>query len=485
MSGPHLPVASFLQQSSGGKRIYFLGICGIAMAPLALCLQRQGWHIGGCDTQTDPPMSDRLREAAILIDPAPPANLENVNLWVAGRSFPADHPFLAQLIDSGSLVTSYPKVVAALILPATRRWAITGSKGKTTTTAMLAWIADNAGLTPDYLIGGVPGVFPTGLRLEGGALAILEGDEYASSPTDLTPKFAHYRPTDAILTNVFPDHIELYRDVADYRKIFSAMLSALPQTGVAVVAGDEAAGTADLLQHAACKVITVGFEPVNNERITDFSAHSCGGHFSFMGAFFNLPLLGRANALDAALATVAADHLGIASSFSATALARFVPVQDRLQSAGTPGGVRFYVESNVHPDALLTALGALRESHPQGRLLCVIQPQYPGPGDGYVQKRLPEVLTLADHVLMAPIAGQKPEDYTPPFSTDRLVADLLERNVDATYQNTRKGIIHWIVERARPGDTLLLAVHPPSRPYLLHELTAALQTRPAPNLVVP
>jgi UDP-N-acetylmuramate: L-alanyl-gamma-D-glutamyl-meso-diaminopimelate ligase len=441
----------FWRNPPASGRIYFLGICGIAMGSLALGLRRKGWQIGGCDQQADPPMSDLLRQAGIEIESIEDAQPGKVDLWVVGRSIPVDHPILAHLATGQAPVLSYPEALASLILCAERRWIVAGSKGKTTTTAMLAWIADQAGLSPDFLIGGVPGNFASGLRLENAALAILEGDEYASSPTDLTPKFAHYRPTDVILTNVFPDHIELYRDAA--------------------------AGTRDFLPHVAGKVVTVGFEATNDERLTDYSAHAHGADFIFLGEAFSLPLLGRANALDAALATVAAQRLGIAPSLCARSLSQFVPVRERLQNSGIPGGVRFFVESNVHPDALATALPALRDSHPTGRLLCVAQPQYPGPGDGYVQHRLPEVLAVADHVLIAPIAGQAPDAYDPPFSTERLIADLEERGIDATYQNTRKGIVSWIVERARPGDTLLLAVHGPSRPYLLRELTTALEAR--------
>ena len=467
----------FWRNPPASGRIYFLGICGIAMGSLALGLRRKGWQIGGCDQQADPPMSDLLLQAGIEIESIEDAQPGKVDLWVVGRSIPADHPILAHLATGQAPVLSYPEALASLILCAEHRWVVAGSKGKTTTTAMLAWIADQAGLSPDFLIGGVPGNFASGLRLENAALAILEGDEYASSPTDLTPKFAHYRPTDVILTNVFPDHIELYRDVAEYRKLFAGLLSSLPATGHAVIAGDVAAGAKDFLPHVAGKVVTVGFEATNDERLTDYSAHAHGADFIFLGEAFSLPLLGRANALDAALATVAAQRLGIAPSLCARALSQFVPVRERLQNTGIPGGVRFFVESNVHPDALATALPALRDSHPTGRLLCVAQPQYPGPGDGYVQKRLPEVLAGADHVLIAPIAGQAVDAYDPPFSTERLIADLEERGIDATYQNTRKGIVSWIVERARPGDTLLLAVHGPSRPYLLRELTTALEAR--------
>lgn len=472
----------FWYQPPAPRKIYFVGICGIAMGQLALALHRRGWQVAGCDHQTDPPMVDLLQQAGIQTDPLDSAEPVEVDLWIVGRSVAAHHPFFQKVAGSPAPVLSFPQALASLLAQADRRWVVVGSKGKTTTTAMLTWIADRAGLKPDYLIGGMPGNFTDGLRLEAARLAILEGDEYASSPTDLTPKFAHYQPTDALVTNVFPDHIELYRDVAEYRKIFSTLLATLPANGTAVIAGDATAGVGDLHAAASCKVLSVGFEPHNPLCITDFSAHPKGTHFRFLKTSFHLPLLGRANALDAALAVVAAEKLGIAPAFSAEIMQEFLPVQDRLIQTGSPGGVLFYVESNVHPDALDSALAALRESHPSGHLFCVAQPQYPGPGNGYVQKRLGEVLARASHALIAPVAGQKPDDYDPPFSTDRLVDDLLQRHVDATFQSTRKGIVSWIVERALPGDTLLLAVHPPSRPYLLREISAALAARePAPS----
>jgi UDP-N-acetylmuramate-alanine ligase len=150
-------------------------------------------------------------------------------------------------------------------------------------------------------------------------------------------------------------------------------------------------------------------------------------------------------------------------------------VKERLQSAGTPGGVRLFTDSNVHPDALALALEALREHHPSGKLLCVVQPQHPGSARHHVQRRLPQVLGAADHVVITPVAGYAPEGVDAPFSCEQVVADLLKRNIDAAHCTTRKSIVSWIAERTRPGDTVLVAVHPPSRPLLRREISTALE----------
>ncbi len=462
---------AFLEKNPRDVHFHFLGICGIAMGQMAIELQRLGFRISGSDSQSDPPMSLMLAATGIAVESADSIgeNGQTCDMLVVGRGM-AEH----SIVSTRAPVVSLPEMVSAFTQKATQRVVVAGTKGKTTTTAMLTWIAEFAGLQPDYLIGGVPGNFPSGLHWNGSPLAILEGDEYASSPTDLTPKFIHYRPTAAILTNIHPDHLELYPEFECYEKLFVRMLAALPNNGFAVVSSDASSNCIKAIAASSVPVTTVGWEETSACRITDYAADSNGTRFTFLGHDFHLSLLGKANVLDAALAVAAARHLDIDPEISAKALRNFLPVQERLQHVDTPGGVRLFVDSNVHPASLQTAVETLRESHPGGRLLCLIQPQTPGPGDGYVQRTLPQALARASHVLVAPPANQL-ENCDPPFSCEQLVIDLTLLQITAAYRNTRKTLVAWVVENIRRGDTIFIAVHPPSRPLLVREISLALQ----------
>ena len=442
------------------------------MGQLAIELQRLGYHVSGSDDQSHPPISLLLESKNIVVEPFDADKKFDADLVVVGRAATSDSPLPAGLISSRVPVVSYPDLLAHFISSATQRVVVAGTKGKTTTTAMLAWIAECAGLSPDYLIGGIPGNFSPGIRLAGSRLAILEGDEYASSPMDLTPKFIRYKPTSVVLTNIHPDHEDLYPNYADYEALFSQLLGTLHDTGFAVVCGDVSSHTQRAIDAASGPVATVGWDSTNEYRITNYQLDTNATRFTFSGRSFHLPLLGKANVLDAAMAIVGADRLGIDPAISAEALRRFSAVQERLQPAGMPGGRHLFIESNAHPASLGIALETLRENHSSGRLLCVVQPQFPGSTDGYVQRHLPGALASATHVVVTPPAS--PIDIDPPFSCERLVADLTERGVTAIHLRRRSEIVSWVREHSAPGDTILLAVHTPSRTLLANEIRLAL-----------
>ena len=465
---------SLLRKSPASTHLHFLGICGIAMGQMAIEMKRLGFHISGSDLQCDPPISLLLAAAGINIKPSEPATHmgQEYDALVVGRIASAEDPIVRETATRGGLVIALPDLVIHFTRDS-QRVVVAGTKGKTTTTAMLSWITDRAGLRPDFLIGGIPGCFSSGIRFNSSPLAILEGDEYASSPTDLTPKFVHYRPSAVVLTNVHPDHVELYPDFPSYRALFEDLMARLPMDGFAIVCGDKNAGTQSAIAAAPFPVTTVGWEATCNWRITEYEPFTDTVSFRFLDTSFSLPCLGKANVLDAALAIAAARKLGVESAISAAALRDFQPVEERLQLVGTPGDVRLFIDSNVHPASLQLAVESLRENSPTLRLLCVVQPQTPGTGDGYVQNALPLALARASHVLLAPPANQI-EEADPPFSHERLLSDLHDRGIEAVYRDSRKSIIAWVAENIRPGDTILLAVHAPSRALLVQEISKAL-----------
>lgn len=452
-------VPAWLERPPAEIHLHFIGVCGVGMGPVAIAAQSMGYRVTGSDTQADPPISLLLESSGIAILPEPPLG---VDAFILGRGIDPDHA-----AANHPNTISFPELVAHWTAEARERVVVAGTKGKTTTTAMLAWIAACAGFAPDYLIGGVPGNFSSGLQMNQAALAILEGDETGSSPTDSTPKFVHYRPTSIVLTNIYPDHEELFADWETYRALFVELLQNLPSEGFAVVCGD---ASANIPTDSPARVITVGWDETNTCRLTDYVAESDGTRFSFLDEPIRLPVPGKANAIDAALAIAAARELGIAPHAAAAALATFCPVKERLELVATPGGRRLYVESNAHPAALRIAVETLRAA--SGRLVCVVQPQMPGARDGYIHRALAAALAPASHVLIAPPAN--PLEVESPFSSEALVADLVAAGTNAVYGERRGKIVAWVKENSQPGDAILLAVHAPSRTLLATEIALAL-----------
>ena len=369
--------------------IHILGICGTFMGGLAALAREAGHRVTGCDAKVYPPMSDQLRELGIdLIEGYSADQLALApDVFVVGNVVVRGNPLMEAVLDAGAPYTSGPQWLADQVLPGRHVLAVAGTHGKTTTTAMLAWILESAGLQPGFLVGGVPLNFGVSARLgrtDGAAPRpfVIEADEYDTAFFDKRSKFVHYRPRTAVLNNLEFDHADIFDDLAAIERQFHHLVRTVPATGRLVVnARDEA------LQ----RVISMGcwseVQRFGARKETPGQLRARGEPQSFDVLRGSLKLarvewglMGEHNQLNALAAIAAAEHVGVDPEVAAAALARFENVRRRLELRGEAGGVRVYDDFAHHPTAIRTTVNGLRRQldavpGARARILAVFEPR--------------------------------------------------------------------------------------------------------------
>ena len=402
--------------------IHILGICGTFMGGLAALAREAGHRVTGCDAGVYPPMSDQLRALGIdLIEGFGDAQMGlKPDVFVVGNVVSRARlpdgtpkfPLMEAILESGASYTSGPQWLAENVLQGRHVLAVAGTHGKTTTTAMLAWILEVAGLKPGFLIGGVPMNFGVSARLGGAATApnarpvfAIEADEYDTAFFDKRSKFVHYRPRTAILNNLEFDHADIFDNLAAIERQFHHLVRTVPPSGRIVVNGVE--DSLDRVLHQGCWSEVRSF----GAAVNDFTAQGEAHDFDVIErgqkvAHVRWSLTGVHNQLNALAAIAAAQHVGVAPSVAAEALGQFVNVRRRMEVRGTiarPGGaITVYDDFAHHPTAIRTTLDGLRRrlelqgSAHKPRIVAVFEPRSNTMKLGTMKTQLPWSLESAD-----------------------------------------------------------------------------------------
>jgi UDP-N-acetylmuramate: L-alanyl-gamma-D-glutamyl-meso-diaminopimelate ligase len=389
---------------------HILGICGTFMGGIAAIARAAGHRVTGSDRNVYPPMSTQLAQLGIgLIEGFDPAQLDlNPDVVVVGNVMARGHPVIEAMLDRGIPYVSGPEWLAREVLR--ERWvlAVAGTHGKTSTASMLAWILEDAGLSPGFLIGGAPGNFPVSARLGEEPFFVIEADEYDTAFFDKRAKFVHYRPRTAILNNLEYDHADIYPDLAAIERQFHHLVRTVPGTGRLLVNGADA---------ALARVLSMGcWTPVEHftragtgdwsARVRadapDFSAFEVLHEGQTCGEV-RWQSIGAHNVDNALAALAAARHAGVPVARGIDALSRFQGVRRRMELRGETGGVRVYDDFAHHPTAIVTTLDALRRRVGRQRIVAVLEPRSHTMRLGVHQTALAPALAGADEVwLYAP-----------------------------------------------------------------------------------
>jgi len=442
-----------------------IGIGGSAMAPLAGMLRERGYPVTGSDAGVYPPASTLLEELGIPFATAFDAkNLTPApDLVVVGNAISRGNVEVEEMLDRRMTYKSLPEILEEEFLPGKHSIVVSGTHGKTTTTAMLAWIFHAAGRKPNFLVGGVAENFGKSYGLGGGEDFILEGDEYDSAYWDKAAKFFHYHPDDLIMTALEFDHADIYADFEVYQTAFRRLVNLVPRRGRVVVWGDSAAGPALLkaTEKAFCPVIRYGFDEGNEWIAQDVAVDGEGMKFGvrYKGeefGEFHLAATGRHNVLNAMAAIIVAQGRGINREQIGAALSTFQSVKRRMDVKGEIGGVLVVDDFAHHPTAIRATIEAARQRWPGRKIWAVLEPRSNSMRRRVFQDALPGALALGDHVVLGSVhrAGQLSEEQR--LDPETIAEGVRALGRDARVMTGSDVIAETLAREAKSGDLLLI-----------------------------
>jgi UDP-N-acetylmuramate: L-alanyl-gamma-D-glutamyl-meso-diaminopimelate ligase len=447
------------------KHIHMIGIGGSAMAPLASMLRERGYQVTGSDAGVYPPASILLESLKISYAVAfDPKNLVPApDLVLVGNAISRGNVEVEEMLDLRLPYRSLPEIIEEEFLPGKHSIVVSGTHGKTTTTAMLAWIFHVAGRKPNFLVGGVAENFGKSYGLGGGEDFILEGDEYDSAYWDKAAKFFHYHPDDLIITSVEFDHADIYADFDAYQLAFKRLVNLVPRRGRVVVWGDCPAGEAlrKATEKAFCPVITYGFEESNIWVATRVVVEGDGMNFrarykSEDFGEFHLAITGRHNVLNALGAMVVAQGRGIHRESIREALATFQSVKRRMDVKGEIDNILIVDDFAHHPTAIRATIEAARLRWPDRRMWAILEPRSNSMRRRVFQKALPQALALGDRVLLGSVHRAAQLSDNQRLDPEDVAAHIRSLGKEARILPSADAIADLLLTEAKPGDLLLV-----------------------------
>jgi UDP-N-acetylmuramate: L-alanyl-gamma-D-glutamyl-meso-diaminopimelate ligase len=431
--------------------LHVLGICGTFMGGLALLARSLGHRVTGSDANVYPPMSAQLEAAGIaLTEGYDPAQLDPVpDQVVIGNALSRGNPAVERVLNDGLRYTSGAQWLAEEVLHG--RWvlAVAGTHGKTTTASMLAWILDQAGLVPGFLIGGVPQDFGVSARLGAGPFFVVEADEYDTAFFDKRSKFVHYRPRTLVLNNLEFDHADIFTDLSQIQRQFHHLVRTVPGSGLIVAPRGDAA-LADVLAMGC-------WTPVEQADLAEGSTWGVR-RMSDDGSRFTVVCEGREigevrwchtglhNVANALSALAAARHAGVAPAVGVAALSGFQGVKRRMELRGEARGVRVYDDFAHHPTAIRTTLHGLRRQVGDACIVAILEPRSNTMRLGVHKDELPEALAEADRVIV----------YAPSNLGWDAAAVFARMGERAAVHARTEDIVRQVTADARSGDHILV-----------------------------
>src|SRR6266404_698585 len=445
--------------------VHILGIAGTFMGGVAAIAKAAGYRVTGSDLNVYPPMSTQLQ--GLGIDFVQGYGAEQLDLRpdivVVGNALSRGSPVVEAMLDRGVPYTSGPLWLAERVLREKHVIAVAGTHGKTTTTAMLTWILEEAGLAPGFLVGGVPGNFDSTARMGKGRHLVIEADEYDTALFDKRAKFVHYRPRTAILNNLEFDHADIYPDIAAIRSQFNQLLRTVPAAGRVIVNGEdpELAATLKMGCWTPCESFavakTLGEAKTSGEGGADaeWSARiapgSAAGRFAVLCrgktvAEVNWPLLGEHNVMNALAAIAAARHVGVEPERAARALGAFRGVKRRMEIRGVVDGVTVYDDFAHHPTAITTTLSGLRARVGGARIVAVLEARSNTMKLGVHREQMAPALALADRAWL----------LNPPDIGWDLPSAVAALGARASLAASVAELVKGLADDSRPGDHILV-----------------------------
>ncbi len=444
------------------KTIHFIAICGTAMGALAAALTEMGFSITGSDANVYPPMSTFLEKRGILVSKGFDGGhlAYRPDLVIVGNAVRRENPEVQRMYEMGLPYCSMPQAINRFLASGKNPLVITGTHGKTTTSAIVAWLLESDGRDPSFMIGGILNNFNANYRVGRGREVVLEGDEYDTAFFDKGAKFFHYAPHIAVLTSVEFDHADIFRDLTHVMDTFDRFISGISPDGT-LIAYDRDANIDRLVAGKKCIVQRYGHADGSFWRLGDTAVAPPWNEFDVIrdGRFFGrfrTQLVGGHNRLNALAAVAVADQLGISAPAIAKGLETFAGVKRRQEIRGVKNGITVIDDFAHHPTAVRETTAAVRSFYPDHRLIAVFEPRTNTSMRSVFQRVYPDAFDGADFVCIRkpPLLEKVPENER--FSSEQLVADLSQKGQDARFFEDTDAILSFLRSEARSGDIVLI-----------------------------
>jgi UDP-N-acetylmuramate: L-alanyl-gamma-D-glutamyl-meso-diaminopimelate ligase len=446
---------------------HLIGICGTAMAALAGMLQARGHHVTGSDENVYPPMSTMLASLGISVMQGYHAeHLEpKPDCVIVGNAIPRGNAEVEATLDRKLLYRSQAEVVKEEFIRGRRSLVVAGTHGKTTTTSIAAWVMDQGGLNPTFLIGGVAQNFGVSFRVTNSEYILIEGDEYDTAYFDKGPKFMHYLPEIAIVNNIEFDHADIYNDLAAVKLAFRRLMNLVPRNG-RLIAGWDSPNVREVVASLGQKLFTqvesfgTHADAKWGLRDADFSGELSSFTVTRDGqewGKFETPLIGDFNLLNCLAVIIAADTWGVSRDAIAAALRTFKNVRRRAEVRGEERGVVVIDDFAHHPTAVRETLRGLRNRYRERRLIAVFEPRSWSSRLAVFQDEYANAFTEADYVVIANVFdSQKVSEKGKSLNTDKLIEDISQQNKPAAALPGADDIIGHLLPQLRAGDVIAI-----------------------------
>ncbi len=433
-------------------KIHILGICGTFMGGIALLAREAGVAVSGMDANVYPPMSTQLMQAGISLQEGfSPEHLpRDMDAVVVGNAMSRGNEAVEAMLNLGLPYISGPQWLAEQVLQGKWVLAVAGTHGKTSTSSMLAWILDYAGLEPGFLIGGVPANFGVSARLGGGSFFVVEADEYDTAFFDKRSKFVHYRPRTLVLNNLEYDHADIFPNLAAIQQQFHHLIRTVPGEGLLVINANDGnlSETLDMGCWTADETVSVGQFPAQWQ-VRMLQADGSEFEVLFAGAVQGRVCwsqLGNHNVHNALSAIAAARHAGVPASQACEALAAFTGVKRRMEVRGQVRDITLYDDFAHHPTAIATTLQGLRARVGQARILAILEPRSNTMRLGVHQESLAPSLAEADRIWLFQSADGHVD----------LASVAAMTHAQSSVHERVEDIIDDVVLQAQPGDHIVI-----------------------------
>jgi UDP-N-acetylmuramate: L-alanyl-gamma-D-glutamyl-meso-diaminopimelate ligase len=444
------------------QHVYFIGICGTAMATAAAMLKDIGYEVRGSDEGVYPPMSDFLAQKGIPAHNGYRASnlTPRPDLVVVGNALSRGNPEIEHVLNSKIRYASLPEAIKAFLLQDRTSIVVTGTHGKTTTTSMISWALHSAGLNPDFLIGGIARNFQSSYGLGGGEHFVIEGDEYDSAFFDKGPKFLHYLPEVAVIGNLEFDHADIYPNLDAIKLQFTRLVNLIPECGFLAVGGDSTSAL-EASRASFCRKETFGLGTDNDwiARDIDIREDCLSFRTYYKGQFFlpiRLGICGTYNVRNCLAAIAVLHHLGISKESTRAGMESFQGVWRRLQKIAEVSGISIYEDFAHHPTAVRETLQTLRETFHPKRLWAIYEPRSATSRRNVFQREIAEALALADCVALPPLYKPEKTPTGERLDEERLIKDLHQAGRAAWNLQNVECIIQKVCEEAQAGDLIVL-----------------------------